>query len=88
MEQQIFEIATKQGIWAILFISLFYYQLKESRRREQESIEREGKVLNFITEITKEFEGLVNQYERLADDVQDIKQKISNDDSSTSTRVK
>lgn len=78
MEHQIFEIATKQGIWAVLFISLFYYQLIESRRREQESIEREGKVLNFISEITKQFEGLVHQYERLAEDVQEINHKISN----------
>ena len=86
MEQQIFEIATKQGVWAVLFISLFYYQLKESRRREQESIEREGKVLNFISEITKQFEGLVKQYERLAEDVLDIKHKISNQNSSTRSK--
>lgn len=76
MEQLVFELASKQGVWAILFISLFYYQLKDCRRREQDSLEREAKVLEFITEITKQFEGLVKQYERLVDDVQDIKYKI------------
>ncbi|OMF30079.1 hypothetical protein BK133_17080 [Paenibacillus sp. FSL H8-0548] len=78
MEQQIFEIVTKQGIWAILFISLYYYQLKESKRREQESIERERKVLDFISDIAMQFEGLVKQYEKLSEDVQDIRMELSN----------
>jgi len=77
MNEQVIELATKQGIWAILFISLYYYQLRENRRRETESLEREQKILTFISDITKQFEGLVKQYEHLSEDVQEIKESIS-----------
>ncbi|MGO4695594.1 BhlA/UviB family holin-like peptide [Paenibacillus sp. 2TAB26] len=87
MNQQIIEVAMKQGIWAVLFIYLFYYQLKESRRREQESIERERKVLEFISDIAKQFEGLVKQYEKLSEDVQDIRMELSHQNKSYNSNV-
>lgn len=75
-EQSILEIAAKQGIWALLFITLYLYQLRESRRREQESNEREKILTNFINNISKQFEGLVRQYETISRDLQEIKVEI------------
>lgn len=79
--------AAKQGIWAILYVSLFVYTLRESRIREnnlreeykelrQESQKRESILTNFINEITKQFERLATGVERLTMDVDDIKDEL------------
>ncbi len=73
MEQTLLSEAAKQGIWALLFISLFIYQLKESRRREEDSKKREERLQNFINEMGESLKHLSFQYERLAGDVEDIK---------------
>ena len=73
MEQSLMENAAEQGIWTLLFISLYFYQLREAKRRETESQAREEKLAAFIHDISKQFEGLVKQYERIAEDVQAIK---------------
>lgn len=76
MESTILQTAAQQGLWALLFISLYFYQLRESGRRENESKDREDKLTSFLIEISKQFEGLVKQYENIAQDVQDIKLEI------------
>lgn len=35
MWQQIFDMALNHGIWAVLFVALFVYQMKDSKEREQ-----------------------------------------------------
>ena len=69
--------AVQQGLWAVLFVSLFLYQLKEGRRREDVAGERESKLTTFITEISKQFEILAKQYERMSEDIREIKCDIS-----------
>lgn len=69
--------AVQQGLWAVLFVSLFLYQLKEGRRREDIATERESKLASFITEISKQFEILAKQYERMSEDIREIKCDIS-----------
>ncbi|QMV41845.1 BhlA/UviB family holin-like peptide [Cohnella cholangitidis] len=76
MEQSMIESATQQGIWAVLFISLYLYQLREGKRRESESKTREEKLTDFISEMLKQFEGLSRQYENISDDVQEIKSEL------------
>lgn len=79
--------ATKQGLWAVLYVSLYIYTLRESRRREdklredyqelrQESRERENKLTVFINEISKQYERLATSLEVLSSDVDDIRDEL------------
>jgi uncharacterized protein YoxC len=69
MEQTLVELASKDGLFAVLFVVLLIYQIADSRKREE-------RLMTFIEEISKQFETLANQYEHLADDVQEIKMDI------------
>nr|WP_243237431.1 BhlA/UviB family holin-like peptide [Heliobacterium chlorum] len=68
--------ALQQGLWAALFVSLYLYQLQEGRRHQTEAKGREDKLTAFLSEMSKQFEALARQYERLSEDVQDIKTEI------------
>jgi hypothetical protein len=79
--------AAKQGLWAILYVTLFIYVLTESKRRENrlrddynelrnESRERENKLTDFIHDISKQFERLARGVERLTLDVDEIKDEL------------
>lgn len=77
MEEQLFAQVAQQGVWAALFIFLFLYQPKESRRQQEECRSREDKLVNFINDMSKNFETLGKQYEHLSGDVQEIKITLS-----------
>jgi hypothetical protein len=79
--------AAKQGLWAILYVTLFIFVLTESKRRENrlrddynelrnESRERENKLTDFIHDISKQFERLARGVERLTLDVDEIKDEL------------
>lgn len=88
--------AAKQGLWAILYLSLFVYTLRESRRQQDiakerenrmreeyqelrhESGERENKLTEFIHTMGRQFERLATQYEKIAEDVKEIRIELSN----------
>ncbi|MDC3413951.1 BhlA/UviB family holin-like peptide [Terrihalobacillus insolitus] len=81
--------AAKQGLWAVLYVTLFVYVLRESKQREermrqeyhelrQESREREQKLTDFINKISRQFERLATQYEKIAEDVQEIRVELAN----------
>lgn len=38
MVDQILELAISNGLWAVLFVFLFFYQIKDSSRRERKYI--------------------------------------------------
>ena len=51
MWEKIFNLAISNGIWAVLFVILLFYQLKDSKEREikyQQTIESLGKSLEII----------------------------------------
>ena len=53
MEATLIEVATTQGIWVLLFVSLFIYTIKryEAMEEKQETREKEyQKLLNELTE--------------------------------------
>lgn len=56
-------------IFAILFIYLFFKQLRNSEVRE-------NKLYSFLDNMKDEFAKLVKQYERLSNDVEDIKEEL------------
>ncbi|MED4841533.1 BhlA/UviB family holin-like peptide [Weizmannia sp. CD-2023] len=74
MEQILLQLASKEGLFAVMFVVLFVYQILDSRRREE-------RLMSFIDDITKQFELLATQYEKLAEDVNDIKDNLLNDKS-------
>jgi DnaJ-domain-containing protein 1 len=76
MEDAILKGALEQGLWAVLFISLYLWELRENRRREDESRKREDRLMQFIEDISQQFENLNNRYEKLNSDVADIKAVI------------
>lgn len=76
METSLFELAGSQGVWAAMFIFLFLYQLKENKSAREEARGREDKLVNFINEMSKNFERLAAQYARLAEDVDFIKVEV------------
>ena len=52
--EKIFEMATNSGIWAVLFVSLFFIQLKDSKQREekyQKTVESLADKLKVVLEI-------------------------------------
>lgn len=54
MWEKIFNLAISNGIWAVLFLALFVYQLKDSKSREtkyQKTIENLSTSLQVIKEV-------------------------------------
>lgn len=69
MEGMLLELASKESLFAVMFVALFLYQIMDSRKREE-------RLMNFIDEITKQFEVLSRQYEKIAEDVEEIRQDV------------
>lgn len=69
MEEGILKAALEQGLWAVLFVSLYFYQLRESKHRED-------RLMDFIDKISTQFENLDKRTDKIACDVADIKQEL------------
>ena len=64
MWESIFEAATQYGIWAVLFVSLFCIQIKDSKAREekyQNTIDALAEKLKLITDIKSDIEEINNK---------------------------
>ena len=75
--QEIISVIISNGIFAILFVYLFYYQLRDSKRREekyQKTIEQLSEHLGVIEQINEDVEYLkdvVTPKRRRKDEVND-----------------
>lgn len=76
MEEIFTRGALKEGFFAILFVGILIYQMKEYRRLFDKADEREAKLTNFLENMKEQFAGLTRQYERLSNDVEDLKNKL------------
>ena len=57
MWEKIFNLAISNGIWAVLFLVLLFFQLKDSKERElkyQKTIESLGKSLEIINDVKED----------------------------------
>ena len=57
MYEEIIQLAIKNGLWAVLFIVLFFYILRDATRREkkyQNTIEKLNEHLKTVNDIKKE----------------------------------
>ena len=63
MEQELIEAATTQGIWVLLFVSLFLYTIKNNEKLVEKQDKREEnyqKLLSDMTEKYAVFEDIIN----------------------------
>lgn len=70
MEELLFDLGLKDGIFAIMFLWLLSSQMKASTAREE-------KLYSFLSEIKTQFGNLVGSYERLSRDVTEIREEIT-----------
>lgn len=64
MWEEIFKLALSNGIWAVLFVSLLIYQLKDSAKREkkyQETIVKLNQHLDAVEDIKEELKEIRNK---------------------------
>lgn len=70
MEDLIFKnVLSKEGIFAIMFVFLLIYVLRDSKQREE-------RLMKFIDDISKQYEKLADSHERLSQDVHFIKERL------------
>lgn len=81
MENALLEVAAANGIWAVLFVGLFLYQLKDSRAREkkyQDTIESLSVSVAAVSEIKENLEKLTVDISALT--VRPVKRKAQDKD--------
>ena len=65
MWEQIMEYAASNGIWALLFLALLIYQLKDSKKRE----EKYTATINSLTEGLSALEGIKQDIKSIIDTI-------------------
>lgn len=73
MSQELFDIVSAQGVWAVLSVFLILYILKAQEKRDDIQEKREEKYQEIIGNMANKLEIL--RY--LSDDVSEIKAKLS-----------
>lgn len=68
MEQEILKIAASQGPWAVLFVALFYYVLRENAKREE-------RLLSCLDKLGEQYESLSRDIGEVKDDVKELKER-------------
>ena len=72
MENEIFKMAVQQGIWAVLFVFILIYVLKEQKERDEKAGEREANYQGIIAKLTDRLKAI----DDIGEDVKEIKNKI------------
>lgn len=79
MWEKIFNLAISNGIWAVLFLALLVFQLKDSKNREtkyQKTIETLGKSLEVVNDVKEDVEEIKHQINNLTT----RRRKVSNNE--------
>ena len=72
MEATLIEVATTQGIWVLLFVSLFIYTIKRYEAMEEKQEKREKEYQKLLNELTEKFCVL----SEIKEDIGVIKEKL------------
>lgn len=70
MSDEIIQIVSSQGVWALLSFFLIYYIVKAQEKRDKKQDEREKNYQALISELTEKFD-LIHS------DVSEIKNKLN-----------
>ena len=69
MEQALIEAATTQGIWVLLFISLFLYTIKNNEKLVEKKDQREVNYQKLLSDMTEKY-AVVEDIRNSVDEIQ------------------
>ena len=76
MEQALIEAATTQGIWVLLFISLFLYTIKNNEKLVEKQDQREVNYQKLLSDMTEKY-AVVEDIRNSVDGIQKKMEQIS-----------
>ena len=76
LEQALIEAATTQGIWVLLFISLFLYTIKNNEKLVEKQDQREVNYQKLLSEMTEKY-AVVEDIRNSVDEIQKKMEQIS-----------
>ena len=76
MEQALIEAATTQGIWVLLFISLFLYTIKNNEKLVEKQDQREVNYQKLLSDMTEKY-AVVDDIRNSVDEIQKKMEQIS-----------
>ena len=76
MEQALIEAATTQGIWVLLFISLFLYTIKNNEKLVEKQDQREVNYQKLLSDMTEKY-AVVEDIRNSVDEIQKKMEQIS-----------
>lgn len=76
MEQALIEAATTQGIWVLLFISLFLYTIKNNEKLVEKKDQREVNYQKLLSDMTEKY-AVVEDIRNSVDEIQKKMEQIS-----------
>ena len=69
MEQALIEAATTQGLWVLLFISLFLYTIKNNEKLVEKQDQREVNYQKLLSDMTEKY-AVVEDIRNSVDEIQ------------------
>lgn len=76
LEQALIEAATTQGIWVLLFISLFLYTIKNNEKLVEKQDQREVNYQKLLSDMTEKY-AVVEDIRNSVDEIQKKMERIS-----------
>ena len=76
MEQALIEAATTQGIWVLLFVSLFIYTIKNNEKLVEKQDKREENYQKLLSDMTEKY-AVVEDIRNSVDEIQKKMEQIS-----------
>ena len=72
LEQELIEAATTQGIWVLLFVSLFLYTIKNNEKLVEKQDKREENYQKLLSDMTEKYAVVEN----IRNSVDEIQKKV------------
>ena len=76
LEQALIEAATTQGIWVLLFVSLFLYTIKNNEKLVEKQDKREENYQRLLSDMTEKY-AVVEDIRNSVDEIQKKMEQIS-----------
>lgn len=76
LEQVLIEAATTQGIWVLLFVSLFLYTIKNNEKLVEKQDKREENYQKLLSDMTEKY-AVVEDIRNSVDEIQKKMERIS-----------
>ena len=76
LEQALIEAATTQGIWVLLFVSLFLYTIKNNEKLVEKQDKREENYQKLLSDMTEKY-AVVEAIRNSVDEIQKKMEQIS-----------